>query len=174
MLGRNKNPQSAPQPPIGERPVTPTIESVQSKSYSEEVRDRIKAYRTAQTTFLREASERGVPDTDLAGLLADAMTAKVVPRILTGMSFRGNGVHLLLLDGQIPASALEVQVDRRSDGTFDRAFTDLAAYPSTSENEDVDPFTITKTGRLPQMDHGETVDHTVLKLIDDHLITPEQ
>ena len=137
------------------------------KSYDQEVRDRLITAQTAHRSFIKEALEGGDEETELSATVARAMTAGILPRVVRGEAWRGSGVELLLLDGQIPGSALGVDVVRLANGGFfDSHITLLSQDPNSP---DADAYTVASTGLLPQTNQGEAVDHEVLARIDAHL-----
>ena len=59
----------------------------------------------SQGALIQDAQENGVSEDDLPVIFVEAMRYGRVPLALTNVRFRGTGVSLLLLDGNIPAEA---------------------------------------------------------------------
>lgn len=135
------------------------------RSYADEVRDRVVAVDQAQKSFLLDAVEKGVPEEELSQLVADAMNAGHFPRIVRGMSFRGSGLHLQLLDGEVTPDVLGVNAGMDDgNGLAEPRFRYEIGFKEMPQT-----FTIEQTPRLPQVDHGEPVDAEMLAKIDAHM-----
>lgn len=65
-----------------------------------------------QDEFLQGALARGVPESDLPRLVAEAMTTGLLPRVVVNMSMRSGQKSFTLLDGVIPPEVVGVEIYR--------------------------------------------------------------
>lgn len=152
----------------------PAVEA--PRTYADEVGDRTRRLSDLQRAILEDAVDRGVPKEDLPRLVADAMNAGVLPRIVNGVTMRGSGVELLLLDGQVPAEALSVSAGIDDMGGLAEASFQFHVGISGSVRKGdkvYKGFSVRNTGKLPQTDRFAPIDHTMLADIDAHMPPPE-
>jgi hypothetical protein len=139
------------------------IEKNSDTSYDQELRERLLAVRSRQEEFVRRALEHGISEEELPAVVADAMTAKELPAIIEGMSFRGSGFSVMFLDGEIPHDYLSVKPLYEGDKyTGARIF--VTRSPQAEEN-----FTLEKSPTLPQTNDGQPIDTEVLQKFDSYL-----
>lgn len=150
---------TAPKEPEAKRPA----------SYAELARERLLTIKDSQAQLIKEALDRGVPEAELPQLLADAMNAGKIPRVVQGLSWRGSGFQLIMFDGKVPSEALTVSVYRAPDGQQIYGTTVELGPAATLEGQGGDnDFSITTTPLLPQTGY-DSPDLAVLTMIDSHM-----
>ncbi|TAH33621.1 hypothetical protein EYC58_00625 [Candidatus Saccharibacteria bacterium] len=169
-----KNPPNTTSPegePIFLSPTARAVDhDVTGLTFAEEVRNRILTVQERQRALIFGAATNGVKEAELPKLLADAMNAGEIPRIVRGMTLRGSGQTLHLLDGTIPDGAFEVYllpsgVDPTKNSDFGMV---IELKRGAREGED---YSINTTGTLPQTGH-QPPDTKVLADIDAHMGEP--
>jgi hypothetical protein len=139
-----------------------------SLTYAREVSTRTRAFQKAYSDLLEEADKKGISEENFSKIVAAAMNEGAVPRVITGIEYRGSGVELLLIDDgvHIPDDAFDINVYGRTSDSFS-AFVRLS--PETKKNKN---FSLTSTGLLPQMG-DESPNPEVLATIDAHMTGTE-
>ncbi len=124
-------------------------------SYYAEVRKRTDAIEAYNRDFLRAAFEVGVAEDRLPALVADAMNAGALPRILRGGQFRGSGFFLQLLDGVVPPEKIKVHLNIDKEGIYQGGSIDSVDDPW--HPEEYPGLTVEGAGRFPQHPYGEQI-----------------
>lgn len=171
---------SHPEPPSLSDPSTSVtdepaedLEQQEARSYQDIV-DRLALIREQRDALVQDALSRGVSEAELPGLIADAMNAHQIPRVVQDPSVgRGGFVRLLLVDGSLTGSDLKVSTSREEDGSLRRSDVSFSvspiALPDLGEPER--SFTVGYSPNLPVIPNSGSVDPEMLAKIDTYMET---
>lgn len=121
-----------------------------------------------QVQLVSKALESGVTNEGLSKLVADGMNEGELASVIKGMTFRGSGFSLFLINGEIPAEALDVRI-QRLDGEITGTSVGFSELGMQSLQDGTATFSIEQpTSLLPQMGN-EPPDWDFLAKLDAHI-----
>lgn len=139
-----------------------------NQNYADLLRDRMSKVRDAQDGVIDKALELGMPRDRLNELIADGMNKGEIPRIVRGLTFRGSGFSVFLLDGVIPPSALSVGIHEHN-GRIIRRSIELSGEAMQKASEDNATFSIEMPEDLLPQTGDAPPDWDFLTKLDAHI-----